>query len=357
MKKEAILSYFPNITQKRFGDLLQNFNSWKEIQKANTSKLKNKLNWKQKTISKFTDWKNKIDIDKKEQVHDQENIHCLTRDDNNYPPLLKEIHDPPYCLFVRGEINPDDFFLGVVGTRKYSKYGKQITNKIVKKLAKAGITIVSGLAYGIDSFAHKATLEASGKTIAVLGGGNNDKHVYPAKHKGLAKNIANSNGAVITEYAPGTQPTRYTFPKRNRIIAGICKGVIVMEAGENSGSLITSDCALNENREVFTVPHNITSKNGVGPNELIKQGAVPITSAQDVLDHFHLEFEPEDHEIEPDSKEERKILKELSEEPTHIDKIIKNTELNSDTVNSTISMMEIKGMIKNLGNMEYVIST
>ncbi|PSO45911.1 MAG: DNA-protecting protein DprA, partial [Parcubacteria group bacterium QH_9_35_7] len=211
MEKEAILSYFPNITNKKFKDLCSNYNSWQEIKNITASEL-NSFGWKKERVQSFLDWKDNINLNEIDNQLKQEEIEYTTISDPNYPDLLAEIHDPPYCLFKKGKLKSKEFALGVVGTRKYSQYGKQVTHKLVKEMARAGITIVSGLAYGIDSFAHNATLEAGGRTIAVLGGGIDKNNIYPAEHRDLAQQIVYSGGAVVTEYSPGTEPTKYTFP-------------------------------------------------------------------------------------------------------------------------------------------------
>lgn len=355
MKKEVILSYFPKITHKRCRDLCNNFETWEEIKKVNFSQL-NSIGWKKEIIQSFLSWVKDLDLKKIKQDLEKEEIKHYTKEEEKYPNLLKEIHDPPHCLFTKGKLVPEEFAIGVVGTRKYSKYGKQIVYKLVKKLARVGITIVSGLAYGIDSFAHRATLKTGGRTIAVLGGGVDKDHIYPAENKNLAQKIINSNGAVISEYAPGTQPTRYTFPQRNRIISGLSHGVLVIEAGKESGALITADTALDQNREVMVVPHEITSKSGKGANKLIKEGATPITSAKDIFNEFRFDFNSQKKEIKANSKEEEVLLQYLSEDPTHVDKLVEKTDMSSSEITSTLSMMEMRGVVKNLGNMEYVLS-
>lgn len=282
----------------------------------------------------------------------------MIKDDADYPKLLKEIYDPPFCLFVKGKLKNDGYNLAVVGTRKFSNYGKQITEEIVEPLASQGITIVSGLAYGIDGIAHKATLEVGGTTIAVLGSGINRAHIFPKEHARLAEEIVEKGGAVISEYPPGTIPTRYTFPRRNRIVAGMSLGTLVIEAPEESGALITAQCALDNGRDVFAVPQNINSENSVGPNNLIKNGAKLITNYQEILEALNLQEIKnfiDNKQIIPDSPIEEKILNCLSKEPQHVDLIIKETKLDSPTVNSNLTLMEMKGKVKNLGGMMYIL--
>lgn len=283
-------------------------------------------------------------------------IRRITKQNKEYPKLLKEIFKPP-VLYVRGSFDKaDDFALAVVGTRKPTHYGKQAASRIVYDLTKSGLTIVSGLALGIDTIVHKTALEAGGRTIAVLGSGVDDKSLYPQDNKKLACKIEKS-GAVISEYPDGTSAKPGYFPQRNRIISGLCLGALIIEAGYKSGALITAHCALDQNREVFCVPGSIFSEKSAGANNLIKLGAKLVTSAKDVLEELNLTqslklFEPE--KITADNKEEAKILKFLNHEPRHIDELIKKTKLNPSAINAALSMMEIKNKIKNIGGGNYV---
>ncbi len=358
MKKEALLAYFPKITTARYNKLKKYFTNIDDAWQASFKDLK-LAGWKEDTIHEWQIWKNEIDEAKQEKILDQEQITCVTIEDIDFPPLLKEINDPPFCLFVRGKLNPKDFSLAIVGTRKNSPYGKQVTEKIVTELSQNGITIISGLALGIDGIAHTASIQSNGITIAVLGSGINRQHIYPAKHKQLSEKIISSGGAIISEYPPGTLPNKFTFPKRNRIVAGMSLGTLVIEAPQKSGALITADCALQYNREVFAIPQNITSPTSIGTNNLIKEGAHPITSAKDILDILNLQnikkFET-NKEIIPDSPIEAIIIRYLSQEPTHIDQLIKQSLLPSNTIMSNLTLMEMKGKIKNLGNMMYILS-
>jgi len=358
MKREILLSFFPKITVKRYREMLGIFSSLDDVWQAEFDELK-KIKWEDNLVHEFLVWKENLDEKKIHKILEHENIHCVTQDDDDYPELLKQIYDPPFCLFVRGELKNDGFNLAVVGTRKFSPYGKQVTEELVGQLATQGITIVSGLAFGIDSIAHEATLKAGGKTVAVLGTGINDRHIYPAQHRELANRIIESGGAIISEYPPGTLPSKYTFPRRNRIIAGMSLGTLVVEAAKKSGALITSECAVEAGREVFAIPQNITSKTGAGSNNLIKMGAKLVTEAQDILDALNLQDIEEyvtNKEIIPDSPTEAKLLEHLTREPIHVDFLIKQSGLPSPEVNSTLTLMEMKGKVKNLGNMNYVLS-
>lgn len=358
VNKEVLLSHWPKATVKRYQTLLSVFSNLDNVWEAKQKELE-EMGWKPDLVKNFLDWKNSVDEEKITKILKQEKITCILKTDENYPESLKEIYDAPFCLFTRGELSNDGFALAVVGPRKFTPYGKQITEEIVTELASQGIVIVSGLALGIDSIAHKATLSARGKTVAVLGSGINDRHIYPASHRGLAESIVNSGGAVISEYPPGALPSKFTFPRRNRIVAGMSLGTLVIEAAEGSGALITAQSALDNNREVFAIPQNITSPNSAGVNQLIKNGAHPVTCAQDIIDALDLKDIKNfisNREIVPDSPTEAKLLEFLSREPIHVDNLVKQTKLDSPSVNATLTLMEMKGKVKNLGGMMYVLS-
>lgn len=358
MNKEIILAHFPKITVKRYRDLLGVFSSIGYAWQAEFDELK-KTGWDDQLVHEFLIWREQVDEQKIQNDMDREQIRCLTKEDIEYPELLKQIYDPPFCLFVRGTLVPDAFNLAVVGTRKYTPYGKQVTEELISDLAPQGITIVSGLALGIDSIAHGASIRAHGSTVAVLGSGIDNNHIYPAAHRDLTAHILQGGGAIISEYPPGTEPTVYSFPRRNRIIAGMSLGTLVIEAGEQSGALITASVALENGREVFAIPQNITSRTAVGPNNLIKMGAKPVTCSQDILDTLNLRNIVQyvtNKEVLPDSPTEAELLKNLSKEPIHVDELIKKSGLPSPTVNSTLTLMEMKGKVRNVGGMMYVLA-
>lgn len=290
----------------------------------------------------------------------QENIQAVTLEDNFYPHLLQEIYNPPPVIFYKGawQKERDDFSLGIVGTRKYSPYGARVTPEITKDLANKGLVIVSGLALGVDSMAHEATLEVKGRTIAVLGSGLDSKNIYPAFNKYLSEKIVASGGMLISEYPPGMQPLKNNFPQRNRIIAGLSLGTLVIEAPESSGALLTARFALEQNREVFAIPGSIYNVNSLGPNNLIRLGAKLITCADDILEALNLNLVKEfvvTKKIVPDSLEEARILEHLSSEPMHVDELYRLTKLDTALLNSTLTLMEMKGRVRNLGQMMYVI--
>lgn len=288
---------------------------------------------------------------------DLDTIKKISLQSKNYPAILKEIHDHPKELYMRGEIiEQDKTAIGIVGTRKYSQYGKQVTLDIAGELARIGITVVSGLAKGIDTFAHQAALENQGRTIAVLGGGIDKKSFYPSSNYHLGEKIS-QHGAVISEYPPGTRGTQFTFPQRNRIISGLSLGVVVIEAPEKSGALITAALALEQNREVFAVPGSIYEKNSQGTNQLIKLGAKPVACIEDILEELNLLhlLEIKRKEIKPETKEEEIIFSVLSLQPMHIDEIIKKSGLPTSVVNSTLMILELKKAVRNLGKGNYVL--
>jgi len=278
--------------------------------------------------------------------------------DKEYPVILKEIHDPPKELYIKGEITSQDkVAIAIVGTRKFTQYGKQVAYDISGNLAKLGITIVSGLARGIDAFAHEAALESGGRTIAVLGSGLDRESFFPASNWSLSEKIA-KQGAVITEYSFGTRGTNFTFPQRNRIVSGLSLGVVVIEAPEESGALITASLALEQNREVFAVPGNIYENNSQGTNKLIKMGAKLVTGIEDILEELnltHLLSAEKKINYQPENKEEEIVLSLLSIKPVHIDEIIKQSKMPASSVNSTLMILELKRVVKNLGKNNFII--
>ncbi len=358
MKKEVLLAHFPKLTHKRYQDLIKYFGNLDKAWVSGKKELKN-LGWKEEFVDEFVNWRDNLDVEKITKILEKEKINCITKEDPDYPELLQQIYDPPICLFVRGSLKNLHFPLAVVGPRKFSQYGEQVTQELISELARKNITIVSGLALGIDGIAHQSTLDQGGKTIAVLGSGNNEAHVQPGIHRRMANKIIETGGAVITEYPPGTVPNKYTFPRRNRIIAGMSLGTLVIEASQGSGSLITAECALEGGRDVFTVPQNITSPTAAGSNNLLKMGAKVVTDPEDILDALNLQDATQyvtNRAIVGDTKEENLLIEHLSREPKHVDEISKKSSLPGAIVNSTLTIMEMKGKVRNLGNMMYVLA-
>ena len=271
------------------------------------------------------------------------NVQIIPFSSENYPKLLKEIPDPPIVLYVKGNLNSLENSLSVVGTRKYSNYGLYIVNSIVKELAKNGVAIVSGLASGIDTLAHRITLRENGYTIAVLGNGIDI--VYPYENKKLYEEIS-EKGCIISEFPFGTKPSQYTFPNRNRIIAGLTYGTFVVEAPEKSGSLITANYANNYGRLVFTVPANINLSSAKGNNLLIKDGAILITTFEDFKEYLPaLNFKKKNFKEVLDLTEEEKfILQIIGPDKVYIDKIIDWVEGKFD-VYTVLNEMVLKGIL------------
>ena len=276
-------------------------------------------------------------------------------DDLTYPSALREIGDPPPVLYVRGELSPaDDWAIAVVGTRRASVYGRQVAERLVADVARAGVTVVSGLARGIDTHAHRAALNAGGRTIAVLGSGLD--RVYPEENRALADQIAQS-GAVLTEFPMGTPPDATNFPRRNRIVSGLARATLVVEADLKSGAMITATQAAEQGRDVFAVPGSIFSPLSAGPHQLIREGARVVTEASDILEELHLTAVVEERaarEALPADPTEAALLRLLSDEPTHVDDLTRGSQLPSATVTATLTILELKGLARQVGPMQYV---
>ena len=287
-------------------------------------------------------------------------IRVMTLKDKDYPDLLKELVNAPPVLYIAGTFKKEEdrFALGVVGTRKVSSYGRQVTEQFARELSEGQVTVVSGLAHGIDTIAHTATLDAGGRTLAVLASGLDT--IYPSDNLGLARRIVESGqGALITEFPLGIKPDGRNFPARNRIISGLSQGILVTEAPKQSGALITANFALEQGRDVFAVPNSIYSPGSVGVNKLIQDGAHLVTNVQDILMVLNLFLVPQHVEVQaalPDNSEERTLLALLSHDPRHVDEIIRDSGLSTTTVSSTLMVMELKGMIRQLGGMQYVLA-
>lgn len=275
------------------------------------------------------------------------NIQYLDKDSNSYPTQLREIGSPPHGLFVRGALKEAPM-VAVVGTRMPTEYGRKITYKISYDLARAGFCLVSGLAMGIDSVVHQAALDASGYTVAVMGSG--PEKAYPRSNQALYERVLEQNGAVISEYEPGTVPFKSNFPARNRIISGLSMAVVVTEADAKSGSLITANFALQQGRAVMAVPGNISSLKSAGPNNLIKNGAILVSDSNDIIASLGLETpEMVSHKPKADSKEEAQIIELLSNEGMSTAQLIDKTGIDAVNIASVISLMEITGKIRNIG--------
>lgn len=358
LKYYNAFNLIPQIGPLRFRKLSGYFKSMEEAWQANASEFK-EAGLEEEIIGKIIEKRKDISPEKEFEKIEKEGIKIITVKDDCYPNRLKEIHSAPALLYAKGEIKKDELALAVVGSRKVSSYGRQVASQLARELAQAGITIVSGMALGIDGIAHRECIKQKTRTIAVLGGGIDANSIYPFSNRQVAQEII-ANGAVISEYPIGTPPLKQHFPARNRIISGLSLGVLVVEAAESSGTLITVKFALEQNREVFAVPGNIYSKTSEGTNNLIKLGAKLVSKTQDILEELNLdsmvEFQKA-REIIPDNKEEELILKNLSpSEPIHIDQLAKKIQMNVNAASSLLTLMEIKGKVKNVGGMRYIIA-
>ena len=299
----------------------------------------------------------RVDLDAEMAKLERRSLQALTWEDETYPALLKQIYAPPPVLYVRGNLCPEDeWAVAIIGTRRATVYGKQVAAMLGRDLARSGVTVVSGLARGIDSVAHRAALEAGGRTIAVMACGLD--RVYPPEHRELAQEII-QRGALVGDYPLGTPPEGANFPPRNRIISGLVLGVIVVEAGRRSGALITVDFALDQGRDVFAVPGNILNRSSVGCNRLIQNGAHMVLEIKDVLQELNLtmiEQHVQAKAVLPSDPTEAKLLELVSDAPVHVDEICRQSSLPIHQVSSTLAMMELKGMVRRVGGMHYVVA-
>jgi len=308
-----------------------------------------------KLIERIVQAREQVDLEKVWARIESQGIKILTWKDEVYPQRLKEIEQPPPVLYVRGDYLLDDLFaVAIVGTRRVTPYGRQITEELASYLASNGITVISGLARGVDAIAHQTALKAGGRTIGVLGSGV-DK-IYPPEHRQLAEKMI-EQGAIISDYAPGTPPDASNFPPRNRIISGLSLAVVVIEAGETSGALITAEFAAEQGREVFAVPGSILAPQSKGTNKLIQEGALPLLSVNDLMQALNLTRMGEHkaaRKIIPADETEARLMNVLSAEPLHVDAIRNQTELPIEKVSATLALMELKGMVRQVGRMNYV---
>lgn len=321
---------------------------------ASGSEIKS-LGIPQNVLDLLLDTRKKLEPEKYAQSLQKSGIKWVSIFDDNYPKLLSQIYDPPIILFYKGEILPgDEQAVGVVGTRKMTGYGRTVTERFTARLVEAGLTIVSGLARGVDSAAHRQALESSGRTIAVLGGGLNN--IFPPENTSLAQKIADGAGAVISEFPPNDPPLPGNFPSRNRIIAGLSKAILVTEAASDSGSLITARLAVESGREVFAVPGPVTSNLSQGPIELIREGARIVFDPKEILEELGMgKFQIPNYKLQNKdlSEDERQVLKVLENETRHIDEIGRLLNFPSAKISATLLKMEISGLVQSLGGGNY----
>ncbi|MEE8421896.1 MAG: DNA-processing protein DprA [Dehalococcoidia bacterium] len=283
-------------------------------------------------------------------------IRAIPQFHSAYPARLREINDAPPVIYMRGQWLPEDeWSVAVVGTRRATAYGRQAAGELSRALAANGITVVSGLARGIDSIAHSAALDSHGRTAAVVANGLDI--VYPAEHAGLADQIAD-RGALITDYPLGTRPRSEYFPRRNRIMSGITLGTLIVEGDYKSGAMITARLAVEQNREVFAVPGSIFSPQSRGPLALLRDGATPVSKVEDVLEALNLTMIGAQMDFgraaPPENEEERSLMGTLTRDPKHVDEIVRVSGLAANQVSATLALLELKGLVREVGAMQYV---
>ena len=310
----------------------------------------------ERSASEFTAFRDKVRLEDHARRVEAAGVTLLAWPDDGYPASLARIDDPPVVLYVRGSLTrADSLALAIVGTRKASAYGRDVAGHFARQLAERGVTIVSGLAHGVDAAAHRGALDAGGRTLAVLGSGADV--IYPYDHKALAQSIT-EQGAVLSEFPIGAQPDRFNFPRRNRIISGLSLGVLVVEASEKSGALITASLAAEQGKDVFAVPGNIFSDHSAGVNKLIQDGAKPVMTVNDILDELQVEAQSIEtrraaEQIAPSDPVEAQILAALGGETIHVDDLSRTTGLPMHTLLSTLMLMELKGLVSAAGPMQY----
>lgn len=348
-------NYVNGIGPAKIQALLGAFDSLERAWRATEAQLRD-IGFDGRAIQSFVEARRTLDLDRYARQVEAGGAHVLTWESADYPPLLRQIAAAPPVLFVRGRFEPaDQWAVAIVGTRRLSAYGRMAAHDLARGLAQNGITIVSGLARGIDGVAHRAALDAGGRTIGVMGCGI-DK-IYPPEHRDLAHAMIEGRGAVVTDFPLETEPDSKNFPARNRLISGLSLGTLVIEAGEKSGALITARFALEQDRDVFAVPGNINSPVSVGPNRLIQQGAKLVMGVEDILEELNLRMVTEQATAQvalPDSAEEAALLAQLSSQPLHVDELGRVTGMPSSLISSTLTMMELKGMVQQVGGMNYV---
>lgn len=338
----------------RFQKLARRFPSMKHVFEAGLSSLL-ESGIEPNVVHRFLQERVHLDPQAELERIQQSDVQVITMLDDLYPPLLKTLYDPPSVLFVRGTLpNPARKHLAVVGSRKHSSYGKDVTRLLIEPLTRAGVVIVSGLAYGIDACAHEVCLDGEGTTVAVLGSGVDHESIYPSGNRALASQILAHGGALVSEFPLGTSPLKHHFPIRNRIIAGLCEGTLVIEATLKSGSLITARAALEAGREVYAVPGPIHSPLSEGPNNLIKMGATPVTTASDIFGIDSIDDSAGSAPAyDPGNDEERAVLSALDRTPRHIDEIVTHSQRSPAMINKTLTILEMKGVIRHDGGQYY----
>lgn len=345
-----VFASLPTIGAARVRKLLGLFDSPTELHHARTSDLLHR-GVPDQLASAFVRERESVDATKLWERCTQSGIDFLPATSPKFPLLLKEIPDPPVGLFVQGQLR-EGLTIAIVGTRSASSYGRQVTRELSEALARAGTIIVSGLALGIDGVAHEGTIAAGGSTVAIMPCGLD--RVYPASHGGLARRILESKGALVSEFGMGVSPLKHHFPIRNRIIAGMASGVLVTEAPERSGALLTAYLALEYNRDVFAVPGPITSPTSCGTHRLLRSGAQLVACAEDVLANYHMTVPTLRISEDSLSDVERLVLSHCSREPRTVDQIQNLSRLNTSVINATLVCLQMKGWISQHDSVHFI---
>jgi DNA processing protein len=352
------LNMVPGMGPVRLRKLLEVFETPGRILLAKANELRRVAGIGDEVSDTIAHWQDHVDLQAELGRIKEFGAEVLTQESPAYPRLLREIYNPPIVLYVWGALtHRDEHAIGVVGSRKTSHYGLESAKKLSYQLAYAGMTVVSGLARGIDTAAHQGALAAKGRTVAVLGSGLS--HLYPSENLGLAEKIAES-GAVITEFSMEIKADVQTFPMRNRIVSGMSNALLVVEAGLRSGALITSSQAVDQGRSVYAVPGQIDRPTSAGSNRLIQQGAKLVMSAADILEDMQVLF-PESPKLTPAkprtdtlNDDERKVYEAIGDSETPVDEIITKSSLPTAKVCSTLLALEMKAMVKQLPGQHFV---
>lgn len=354
------LNMLPTMGPVRLRKLLEVFGSPDRILAAKRDELRRVEGIGKEVVEQISNWENLVDLAGELQRIRDFGADVVTADSPLYPKLLREIHSPPIVLYVWGELSDRDHHaIGVIGARRTTHYGLESAKKLSYQLSYAGLTVVSGLARGIDTAAHQGALAAKGRTIAVIGSGL--MKLYPPENAALADKIRSGNGAVVSEFSMAIEPDRQTFPMRNRIIAGWSYGILIVEAGLNSGALITATQALEQGRTVYAVPGHINAPSAMGSNRLIQQGAKLVMDAADILEDLEIlipEAKPApEFAVRPlpqMSDDERAVYEAIHATETSIDDIATRANLPSGTVSSTLLRLELKRLVKQLPGKYFV---
>jgi len=349
------LNLFPQFGSARLWRLKNHFLNFQKAYEANEKELTG-CGIEPELAKKFVEFRGTIDLDKELEILLKEQIIIIDFENQQYPKLLKQISRPPAILYLKGQLYPESVYVAIVGTRKITHYGKIATNFIAGGLAENGVVVVSGLAFGVDEAAHRAALEKNQPTVAVLAGGIDHASIYPSAHQALADEIITRGGAIVSENPPRTPSLKHHFVARNRIVSGMCSATVVSECSLKSGSLITANYALEQDRLLFAVPGQIYNPESKGPNSLLKMGARPATDPEDILLELNLPLKKQNAQAQQlflSSKEEQIILNCLDFEPKLLDEILKSTSLKADAASRALTFLEMKGLIKNFGGQQY----